>query len=47
MGHALTEHATALKVIRDLNTSDIKDKRKAIQLMKAIARAALKVLEHE
>ena len=43
----MSETQTALKAIRDLNTQDIKDKRKAIALIKAIARAALKALEHE
>jgi hypothetical protein len=42
----LTEHQTALKAIRDLDTTDIKDKRKAIRLIKAIARAALKAQTH-
>ena len=41
----MNEHQSALKAIRDLDTLDM-DKRKAILLMKAIARAALKVLEH-
>ena len=43
----MNEAQTALKAIRDLNTQDIADKRKAILLMKAIARAALKALEHD
>ena len=43
----MTEHETALKAIRDMNTQDIADKRKAILLIKAIARAALKALEHD
>ncbi len=45
----MNEHQTALKVIRDLDTLDIKDKRKALALIKAIARAALacKALEPE
>lgn len=40
------EHETALKAIRDLNTHKM-DRHKAILLMKAIARAALKALEAE
>ena len=45
----MTEHETALKAIRDLNTHKM-DRHKAILLMKAIARAALeacKALEAE
>ena len=40
----MTEHETALKAIRDLDTHKM-DRHKAILLLKAIARAALKRLD--
>ena len=43
----MNELKSALEAIRDMDCTDIGDKRKAIALIKAIARAALKGQRNE